>query len=85
MTRKLSSVLYVFSTPLHLIHLISKLPGLDKGGGHQDHSQWLAPCSRAVPSGKVKSAATSSNPLLEAVSLPAVMFYNTGVATYVWI
>ena len=73
---------------LFLMHLISKLPDTDKGGGRIGiilNGSPLFTGGAGSGESEIRRYILESDLLEAIVALPTDMFYNTGIATYVWI
>lgn len=73
---------------LFLMHLISKLPDTDKGGGRIGiilNGSPLFTGGAGSGESEIRRHILESDLLEGIVALPTDMFYNTGIATYVWI
>lgn len=73
---------------LFLMHLISKLPDTDKGGGRIGiilNGSPLFTGGAGSGESEIRRHILETDLLEAIVALPTDMFYNTGIATYVWI
>jgi type I restriction enzyme M protein len=74
---------------LFLLHLVSKMRDPREGGSSASASSSTArrcsPAAPAVASREIRRYMLQNDLVETIVALPTDMFYNTGIATYVWV